>query len=64
MSQNTVAMGGIHIGIEAKLLLQAITFEEDRDIPNLKTFAYMVVLQCCLCVLYILYGLSYEKAWA
>jgi hypothetical protein len=42
MSQNTVAMSGLHIGIEAELLLQAITFEEDRDIPNLKTFAYMV----------------------
>jgi hypothetical protein len=42
MSQNIVAMGGLHIGIETELLLQAITFEEDRDIPNLKTFAYMV----------------------
>jgi hypothetical protein len=42
MSQNTVAMGGFQIGIEAELLLQAITFEEDREIPNLKTFAYMV----------------------
>jgi hypothetical protein len=39
MSQNTVAMGGLHIGIEAELLLQTITFEEDREIPNLKTFA-------------------------
>jgi hypothetical protein len=35
-------MGGIYIGIEAELLLQAITFEEDRDISNLKTFAYAV----------------------
>ena len=42
MSQNTVAMGWLHIGIEAELLLQAITFEEDSDIPNPKTFAYMV----------------------
>jgi len=42
MSQNTVAMGGLHIGIEAELLLQAITSEEDREIPNLKTFACMV----------------------
>jgi hypothetical protein len=32
MSQNTIAMGGIYISIEAELLLQAITFEEDRDI--------------------------------
>lgn len=35
-------MGGLHIGIEAELLLQAITFEEDSEIPDLKTFAYMV----------------------
>jgi hypothetical protein len=35
ISQNTVAMGGLHIGIEAELLLQALTFEEDCDIPRI-----------------------------
>jgi hypothetical protein len=46
MSQNIVAIDGLHIGIEAELLLQAITFEEDRDIPNLKTLAYMATASC------------------
>lgn len=39
MSLNTVAIPGLSIGIEAELLLQAISLEEDRIIQDLKTFA-------------------------
>jgi hypothetical protein len=42
MSQSSVALGGVRIGIEAEFLLQTNTLEEDSGIPNLETFAFMI----------------------
>lgn len=36
----TVAMGGLRIGIETELILQAITLEDDPNVTNLTIFAF------------------------
>ncbi|KAJ5894231.1 hypothetical protein N7495_005922 [Penicillium taxi] len=47
IAEDVVAINGYHIGIEAELLLRALNFEEDRDIPDLKTSAYMIAASYC-----------------
>ncbi|OBT50907.1 hypothetical protein VE04_09088 [Pseudogymnoascus sp. 24MN13] len=47
MAHNTIAVGGLRIGVETEFLLQAKTLEEDQGIPSLKIFAYMVAESHC-----------------